>query len=196
MPKTTPESQVAASLIVPAPATPPRTISAAEAAAHWDSERRPHELLPIKFHIRGTVCYVPARTKSDVDEENKGPTTHVKTRTFEAEKKVWISPCSAKDPDARKLRIISDTEGTAEFGFGIPLLKLALKLPPTRQYEFIAEKRPVEGGGAVYEISFADFERVRREVDEVALAAAKQAKAQKAKARRAGRTQGTPGQAQ
>lgn len=159
-------------------------ISAEEFANGWDSERRVHELNPLTFHLRGSTMYVPASTKSDMDEMNGGPTTHVKVRTFAMEYKVWIAPCKAGDPHARKLRP-TESLGAAEFGFAIPLKKMNLKLPVTRQFEFPAKRLDVEGGGVVYAISFQDVENTRRDLDENKLAADKKAKVEKAAAKRA-----------
>lgn len=137
-------------------------ISAEEYARGWDSERRVHELDPLLFNLRGTGMYVPARTKADMDEVMGGPALRVKTRTFAKEYRVWISPCLPTDPDARNLRPTTDTQGTAEFGFGIPLRKMEIKVPPTRQYSLKAKRLPVANGGVVYEISFADFANTPR----------------------------------
>lgn len=162
----------------------PAIISAEEFAQGWDSERRLHQLNDLTFHLRGTRMYVPARTKADMDEVNGGPTSYVKTRTFAGEYKVWIAPCDADDPDARPLRP-TESLGAAEFGFSIPLRKMKLKLPVTRQFDFQAKRLAVEGGGVVYAISFQDVENTRRDLDENKLAEAKKAKAEKAKAKRA-----------
>lgn len=169
-------------------------ISAEEFAKNWDTERRVHELNRMAFHLRGTTMYVPARTKADMDETMGGPTAAVRTRTFPEDFRVWVSPCPASAPNARKLRPTSDTQAAAEFGFGIPLKKLGIKVPDTRQYTFEAKRLLVEGGGVVYEISFREYENIRREVDEAALAAAKKEKAEKAKARRSKKKVGSPNQ--
>lgn len=162
-----------------------RVISAEEFAKGWDWERRVTDLNDLTFHLRGTSMYVPARTKADMDAAMGGPTPAVRTRTFAREYKVWISPCLSDTPDCRILRPANDSQGTAEFAFGIPLRKMGIKVPFTRQYTFEAERIPVEGGGVVYQISFKEFENIPRNIDEAALQAAKQAKAEKAKARRA-----------
>lgn len=163
---------------------PDRVISVEEFAKGWDTERRIHELNPLSFNLKGSTMYVPSRTKSDMDEAHGGPTPAIRTRTFPGEYRAWISPCAENAPGARKLRPSTDTHGTAEFGFGIPLRKLGIKVPETRQYTFEATRLLVEGGGIIYEISFRDFENRKRDVDEAALAAEKQAKAEKKKARR------------
>lgn len=167
-----------------------RVISAEEFAKGWDKERRVTDLNPLTFHLRGTTMYVPARTKADMDATLGGPTPAVRTRTFGSEYKVWISPCRKEVPDKRTLRPTNESQGTAEFAFGIPLRKMGVKVPFTRQYTFPAERIPVEGGGVVYEISFKEFENTPRDVDVAALQAAKQAKAEKAKERRAGKRRG------
>lgn len=140
-------------------------ISATEFAQVWDTERRVHELNPLTFHLRNSTMYVPARTKSDMDDVRGGPVQAVRTRTFKKEFRVWISPCDPNAPDARNLRPTTDTHGAAEFGFAIPLRKLGIRVPETRQYTFEAERIPVEDGGVVYEISFKEFQNIPRDVD-------------------------------
>lgn len=102
-----------------------------------------------------------------------GPVTHVKFRTFAEEYRVWLTPCKPGDKGARDLNPTTDTNSAAQPAFGIPLRKMHVTVPETRQYVFDVEKVPVEGGRVVYEISFKDFSDERREVDQEALAAIK-----------------------
>jgi len=162
-----------------------RIISAEEFAKGWDSERRIHELNDLELSLRGTTLYMPARTKSDFEETFGGPVTHVKFRTFEDDFLVWLTPCKPTDPEARPLTPTTDTQSAAQLGFAIPLRKMHITVPETRQFTFKVERIPVEGGGAVYEISFKEFRDERRQVDEETLAAIKRAKAEQVKARRA-----------
>jgi hypothetical protein len=87
---------------------------------------------------------------------------------------VWVAPCKSDHPDARALRPTTDTQSAAELAFAVQIRKLEVTIPKTRQFTFKAKKIPVEGGGAVYEISFADFKTNRRKLGEAA--ASKQAK--------------------
>ena len=149
-------------------------ISAEEFAKGWDEERRVQDLDKLTLALRETTMYIPTRTKLDMDELMGGPTLAVRTRTFE-DYRVWITPCKPDHPDARALRPTTDTHGAAELSFGVQLRKMGLKIPRTRTYVFGVKRIPAEGGGVVYEISFAEFKNKRRDLQAPA-AAAKQAK--------------------
>lgn len=151
-----------------------RMISAEEYAQRWDQERRVTQFDPLIFSLRTTVLYVPARTKADMDTAMGAPTQTVRTRTF-PDYRVWIAPCRPDHPEARTLRPTTETQGAAVLAFAVQLRKLGLKLPKTRQYTLPARRLPVEGGGVVYEITFAEFVQKPRNVV-TATAAAKRAK--------------------
>ena len=136
-------------------------ISAEEFAQTWDVERRVSQFDPLIFTLRSTVLYVPARTKADMDEVMGAPTQTVRTRTF-PDYRVWIAPCRPDHPEARPLRPTTESQGAAVLAFAVQLCKMGLKMPKTRQYTLPAKRLPVEGGGVVYEITFADFEQKRR----------------------------------
>lgn len=157
-----------------------------EGPTSWDIERRVHEMAPLEMHLSGSTMYIPARLKTEMDRDYGGPVPAVKTRTFVDAVKVWIATTTMSDKAARKVRT-SKTLGSAEFGFGIPLRKLGLAIPPGRQLNFPVKRVGKEGQETVYEISFADYANLPRDIDLEAIAAAKKAKAEKAKARRAAR---------
>lgn len=161
-----------------------RIVSAAEFAQTWDTERKLHELDKLIVTIRGTTMYIPAKTKSDFEDEFHGPVMAVRYKTF-PDFRVWLTPCKPGGEDSRNLNPTSDTESAAQMGFAIPLRKLGIRIPASRKYLFPLEKIPVEDGGAVYELTFQDFESMRRQVDEEAARAVRQAKAEQAKAKRA-----------
>jgi hypothetical protein len=164
-----------------------RVVSQVEFTQSWDTERRVVELNDILVNIKGTTLYIPAKTMSVWQETYGGPVSTVKYRTFEEDFRVWLTPCRPEEEGARPLRPLSDTRGSAQLAFAIPLRKLHIKVPSTRQYSFPLQPLPVEGGGTIYELSFRKFEDIRRKIDEEVREITKQAKAEEAKAKRAER---------
>jgi hypothetical protein len=154
----------------------------------WDHERTVHQLDPLEVHLRTTTMYIPSRMKEQMDRDHGKPVVALRTKTFPETGMVWLSTIGLGTPGARMVRA-GKTLGTAEFGFGIPLRKLGLKLPVERQFNFKVLPVTLEDGGIVYEISFAEAENLPRDVHEALLAAAKQAKAVKIKSRRAKKLQ-------
>lgn len=162
----------------------PRMISPEELVSGWDTERSVHELNELTVNIKGTTLYIPAKTKSSLEAVHGGPVSTVRFRTL-PDFRVWLAPCLPTDEGARKLIPTSDTRSAAHLAFAIPLRKLGITVPPTRQYTFNVKQIPVTGGGAVFEISFKGFsDDPRKHVDEELIAAIKKAKALKAKANR------------
>jgi hypothetical protein len=160
-------------------------ISVEEFTQGWDSERKLKELEQVLAILKGTTVTFPAATKADFDAAFGSPVSAVKYRTFPEQAKVWFTPCSPIDKDARSLVMLSDTQSTAQLAFAIPLRKLNIgKVPETRQWVFTLEKVPVEGGGTVYEMSFTDYVDQPRQVDAETAAEIKRIKAEQAKAKR------------
>lgn len=143
----------------------------------WDAERRIHELEGLEMHLTGTTMYVPARTKEQMDQDHGAPVLAIKTRTFPETGKVWIAPAQPGESEARRLRT-TKTMRAANFGFGIQLRKLGVKVPDDRQLIFKVN-RIETGQGVIYEIGFSDVENVPRELGESQAAAAQQPKAEK-----------------
>lgn len=166
------------------PANQPRIISAAEYAQGWDRERSTHELEELLVKVRGTTIAFLAAMKKDMDQVIGAPVKLAKVRTFPEEFKVWVTPAKKADEETRAVHPTSDTEGSATMAFAIPLRKLNIRIPRSRTYVFPVTRIPVEGGGAVYEISFANFENMKRQLDEELKKANEQAKKEQAEAKR------------
>lgn len=148
----------------------------------WDTEQRVTELGSLEFRLTGTNMYIPAATKQQMDEDHGMPVTYVRTKTEKETGSVSIAAADAETEGARLIRP-SDTLGTAEFGFSIPLRKLGLSLPATRQFVFPAERFETDAGWT-YKISFSEFMNNKRQVDEAAMAAQKQMKREKMRAKK------------
>jgi hypothetical protein len=158
----------------------------------WDTQTL-HDLKEWRLRLSGTDAYVNVPLKKEIDESNGSPATHILTRTFTEnvttetgiiiEKgTVWIRSVTAKTPGARPFRS-SETLNTASFSFAVALAKLGIKLPATRGLDF--EVKRVEGEAeATYAISFADIMSKPLAVNEVALAAAKDARRKKARSKK------------
>lgn len=158
-----------------------RIISAQEFAQGWDHERTIHDLKKLTVNIKGTTLYIPVNTKSAFDTAFGCPVTAVKFRTF-PDFRVWLTPCRANDENARKLVLSAHTRRSAQLGFAIPLRKLGVTVPTTRQFTFPIKAIPAEGGGAVFEIAFRDFVDEPRHIDAELQAAVKKAKTERTKA--------------
>jgi hypothetical protein len=149
----------------------------------WDQEGRASDLVPMAVHLIGTSAYMNASLKAAMDQSYGMPASAVRTKTFSDTGKVWIGAVKPGAPDVRALRI-SKTMATASFGFSIPLRKLNFRLPPGAKLICLA--KPVKGQKATFEIVIAEGRYEPRSVDDLKLAAGKEARLAKARAKRAG----------
>lgn len=149
-------------------ATPDEEKELNELLQGYDDERHISELRDMEVTLVGTSVYIPSATKATMDSNNGAPVMAVRTKTYEAEKKVTCFACLPSAPGARKVRM-SKTMGCGYIGFGIPLAKLGLSFPPGRRVTLNVQARQVKDLW-VYDISFKQFENEPRHLSDPAQA--------------------------
>lgn len=123
-----------------------------------------------------------------MDMDHGSPVAAILTRTFTDKGTVqWAPAPTTNTKGARKVRT-TDTLGGAYVAFGIPLRKLRFSPPEERSLTMDVTRIPIANGKVIYEISFAQFENEKRDLDMAKRSEKKQAKAQKQRQRRAART--------